>query len=401
MNTIKSLIVLLLVLFMVTGCSKDDDAPPPVVDDLTGSVEVGFTAGMAVTQTRAAFVDGTDITLYVYQRKDITVMDLKTAPHKVVTGKTAAGTGGMSSIVFNESGDNTKYTNTFPLRGDRIYDFVLIVGSKELGYSNGSVYGIDHGQDILSGRAEAISIASNSATVNIKFTNVTTGADAAGNLPHLCSGTAVRVSVTDDLLAILSGSVELGISRAVFKKLPESGTFDFASNPMKLTLIGGGYVSNYNMIANTLAQTVENTTTEVSYEKGVILPYPLKQVGYKNMIDIDFYINVSGGEVQLAAENVEVPVFSPGLRYAFKITMDSEEIQLSLSVEPWDAASWDSAMGGEEVTYLDVIVGSWSNVWWNAGMGGQDGSNIILSVGGWQSATWFGNMGGTNPDGTN
>lgn len=411
MNILKPFIVLLLGLVMVTGCSRRDDVPREVIDD--DSVEVGFTAGMTVTQTRAAFAADLPIVLYVYQREDPEVMDLRTKPHKALKGVTATGgTNSLSKIMFADIGD------TFELKANSTYDFVLIVGSDELSYNNGSVHSIPHGVDVLVGRKEGVRFPkgegdADPATVIIKFTEY--GADAAGNLPHICSGTAVRVGVSSTLLSHLGSPVRLGIERADFKRLPASGTFDFASAPlMKLDLVNDGYRSNYNMIANTAISNITVASTPelslesaaasgqiVSYNEGVILPYPLKTAGYKNnRIDIDFYINVNGGVVSLGAKEVEVPVFVAGYRYAFSLVMDRKEILLYLSVEPWDlAASWESGMGGDESTIFRVHVGSWSNVYWSSGMGGE-GDKLLIGVGGWASATWDTDMGGTNEDGS-
>lgn len=407
MKTLNLFVVMLLGLFVVSGCSKSDAPPIDAVD----GVEVRFAAGNAAPLSRVAFSEGTPVAIYIYQRAVAEVMNLEAAPYKVATGVTSSAASADRSAIMLTAGDvsNGKLT----LAVGHTYDFVMVVNppldakKPSAGTVIAGVMGaIPHGVDLLAGRKEAVEVSDGMTAIEIAFTEF--GADEKGNLPHLCSGIGIEANATQALIDKLTGKggeLNLSVSAATFKKLAAEAKFHFSSSPLAVAPNPMGYKSSFRMAANT--EPVEITTPEqkVLYDKGILLPYPLLSSNNYNVIDIDFYLGVNGAEALLATQSVQVPEFKAGYRYKFSVEMDKgnegDVINLYLTVTKWDEASWDSGMGGDDTAKLRVLVGSWDVVSWQSGMGGDDNDKLLLTVNGWSSASWNSNMGGIGEDGTN
>lgn len=407
MKTFNLLIAMLLGLFVVAGCSKSDaPLPPPIVE----GVEVHLAAGSAAPMSRAAFSEGTPVAVYIYQREVAGVMNLEAAPYKIATGETSSAASADRSAIVLTGGDvsNGKLT----LKTGYTYDFVMVVNPPSdpsklsVGAVNSGVMGaIPHGIDLLAGRKEGIAVTEGMTAIEIAFTEF--GADEKGNLPHLCSGISIEANATQVLINKLAdkGGLNLSVASATFKRVAAEGRFTFSSSPLAVVPNPMGYKSSFRMTANSEPVKITSPMQTVLYDKGILLPYPLLSSNNYNVIDIDFYLGVNGAEALLVAQSVQVPEFKAGYRYKFTVEMDkgndNDVINLYLTVNKWDEASWDSGIGGDDTAQLRVLVGSWKSVSWQSGIGGDDNDKLLLSVRGWSSATWSSNIGGSNEDGSN
>ncbi len=398
MNRLIYLIPLLLFPFILPSCSEDG------AEVGKGQAAVQFCVGDGAVPSRGAFTKEKPLLIYVFQRSNAGVQDFTAAPYKTVTGKTGttANSNGLSDIILT---DGTLY-----LENGYTYDFVLLVNPPEdASLAAGGLSGIPHGVDLMAGRADAVAVAADATEVIVSFTE---GGANEGNLPHLCSRIDIQATATTELISSL-GEVRLGITSATFSPLYPQASLAFADATMKLTG-SGSRTSSYEMKCNTIPKTVATAgdfaagTGDIAlFANGILLPLPLLPNTTKNTLDIDFYVNVNGADVLMAAEAVQVAEFKPGYKYTFTLTMKGNTgggaIDLYLTVEPWQTVEWNNAMGGDSADdKVVVLIGTWSKVTWNNVMGGEDDSDrMTLSVDGFTDVDWSLNMGGTNDNGTN
>ena len=386
------------------GSCSSDPGSPDLPDE--PSAAVTFSVGSGASQSRAAFREDTPVKVYVFQREDNSDgVDLSATPFKTVEGK-SSGSGNLSDITL--TGGDLDANKSLKLPTGFTYDFVVVVNASDgattsnLGaWESGRLTGFSHGADILSGRKEGVAVNVGQTHVNVTFTEY--GADAEGNLPHLCSAVLVEAKATQALITHLKGSLDYAVSGMDFKQcLPRSADLPFGGDPMALNILGAGYTSSYSPAISGSAVTVTSPDNTALSKEGIILPYPLRIPDQEyNVLTIDFGLNVNGGNVTFNATGVRAPAFEPGYRYRFIVELDHDEdveegkVNLLLSVESWNSVSWNAGMGeGETHSWMLISLGSWNSVTWQAVMGeGETSNNIITSVSGWRSATWASNMG--------
>jgi hypothetical protein len=403
----------LILVLLLWGCSSDPGDSPVVIEDDPDEVTITFSAGNASTLTRATtFTAGTPLKIYVYRHSGSTV-DFSAAPYKVVEGETTSDVvDGLSAVKL--TGGNITEDGRLTVRSNNTYDFIVVINASasvssgttpNLGtLSSGILTGFLHGSDILAGRKEKY-IAADGSTANITFTGY--GADAQGNLPHLCCAVVTEARATEDLISYLlkdgGGQFVYEVAGMDFKQcLPKSANLSFSGDPLALTVVGSGYNTSYSASILGEQKVVTNTSDVAVSRDCILLPYPLREGGDHNTMNIDFRLRVNGGEALFQATNIHVPEFEPGYRYRFIVEMDEPDdsggdgvIKLLLSVESWSAVNWYSGMGeGETQVLMLLSLGSWSSVAWQSAMGGGDtGGMLLATVGGWNSITWGSQMG--------
>lgn len=392
-------------LWVLGSCSADVNSPDIPDDD--SEVRVSFSVGSSASPTRAAFAVDTPVRIYVYQRNEDApdVVDFTATPFKTVEGRTSGG-GVLSDISF--TGGDLEVDGSLAIPGGYTYDFVVVVSvpgsgtSLNFGTLNaGLITGFSHGSDILAGRKEGVEVAVGQTNVNVIFTDY--GADADGNLPHLCSAVLTEGRATQALIASLNGTLDYAVAGMDFKQcLPRSANLSFSGDPMALNIQGSGYTTSYSPNISGSTVTVTEPANVTLSKDGILLPYPLKTQGQDyNILTIDFRLRVNGGEVLLPATGVRVPAFEPGYRYRFITELDHDpeveagKINLYLSVESWKSVNWETGMGeGETHSWMYISLGSWNSVSWQAVMGeGETSNRIITNVSGWRGATWSADMG--------
>jgi hypothetical protein len=389
----------LIFMVLLWGCSSD----PGITEDDPDEVAVTFSAGEAMTRAGTAFEDNVPVKIVVYSRpSDAPVPNYSQTPYKVVEGITNGTSSNLSSIVLT-GGHVSLPNNRLTVRRGRTYDFVVVVNNtpgesieQELG--TGILIGFGNGKDILSGRKEGVVIDEAHATNSpVSITFSAGGADASGNLPHLCSAVYTKVTASSELISCF-GSVNCGINEVCFEEcLSESANLPFSGDKMAFAVDQTDYAGSYSA-PGVAAGTITSTDDVVRSADGFLLPYPLRYSNRKyNIVNIDFHLNVGGTEVIFYAPGLHVPAFVAGYRYGFAIELAKSAIALKLSVEPMSELFWDSLMGGDGTNpIVQYTLGSWDVVSWQAGMGGGSGSMQVLTVGGWTGVTWISGMGEEN-----
>ena len=398
----------LILVLLLWGCSSDPGDSPIVVGDDPDEVTVTFSAGNSSTLTRAPFPADTPLKIYVYRSDG----GFSAAPYKIVEGKTGStADSGLSSVILTGGNvtDGAGDAKLLTVRGGVVYDFIVVVNASSgaqlsgLGTLNsGMLTGFSHGADILSGR-QTVNVAYGTQEVVVTFKD-SYGADAQGNLPHLCSAVVTEARATQTFIDYIKtkGDFNYQVAGMDFKNcLPKSANLSFSGNPMALTPIGSATSYSASILGE--VKTVTATADVATSADGVLLPCPLQVSGRNyNVMSIDFRLRVNGGEVTFSTTNVQVPEFKPGYRYRFIVEMDKEAdqedgvVKLLLSVESWSAVSWDAAIGGSGDTEVLMLVtlGSWSSVSWQSPMGGDGTDNLLIAgVSGWSSVTWASQMG--------
>lgn len=399
----------LLTLLLTAGWSCSGhlpDAPDTPVDG-DEMVELRFATGERTAGTRAALADGRPVRLFVYQHPKTGAVDILGTPYRTVEGVTD-GVDGDLSVVRLIGGDLTD--GKLIVSSGRTYDIVVVAdgapGAKPEGIRQpnaGIITGFTNGQDILAAR-QTVTAVYGAKQIDVTFKS--NGADNDGNLPHLGSAVMVEATVTQDLLDQTSGSIEVAVAGMDFRQcLPKNANVLFAhfGSSSAISVQGAGNTTSFsaNMVKDTV--TVNSPDIKVTSADGYILPYPLSTPGQNhNVINADFRLRVNGGQTVLEANSIQVPEFKPGYRYRFIVEFDypgtQGVINLYLSIEPWQALTWDSTMGGPEGDNISqpvkVAVGSWSSVRWSNVMGDDDtDERVIVSVAGWRSVTWNNIMG--------
>ncbi len=399
MKNIIRFALALSISFAMLSCSKSDSQTQEGSGD---GVPVYVNVQCNEVTTKAAFAENTTLTLYVFARYNNSSVDLSLEPVKVAT---ATADGSQTSFDFTVDGAPLTVTAGYT------YDFVVVANMPATStLSNGSLSGVTNGVDFMAGRCTNIAVGDDATSVTISFSGadaVAAGADASGNLPHLVCNCTVQASATQNFIDYVgtNGSVDVALSSVSFSTYPTRASLALASSPMSLSTTAS---AAYDMVnADSSTTTTLDDTSDVAVYSQCMLPYPVVGANTTNIVDIDFYLAVNGSTVPLHATAVQLPAFRAGYNYTFNVSFDAEAedatIALYLSVDTWDDLSWNTGMGGSDVTVMNLLIGSWSSISWSAGMGA-DGSDdkIITSVSGWSSVTWSSNVGGTNTDnGTN
>ena len=397
--------------FLLTGCGRQDDtvAPQSGKDEVVVHLSAGDAATTAASESRSTFSENKPVTVFVYQRDDNNkdVAQYSELYKRVSGVVTRGGTGGLSTV--NVSG------GSLTVEPGHSYDFVLVVNlPSNATVSNGVISGITNGADIMVGRCDNKEVTETASSVDVFFRNGY-ASEGDGNLPHLASKVVVNASADQTLLDNNKASgIKMGVMSAEFYDIQGKASLNFGSTPMGLTM--NGSVSSYKLVNSDLADvtplrnldkltTVTTTADVATYDKGTLLPMPLAAGTTRNVMDIDFTVNVNGYNSLLSAKNVEVPEFKSGYQYTFNVVMKGAgadaAVDLYLSVKPWNSVSWESGMGGDDngEQTLYVKVGSWTSASWSTVMGGDDSNGktyILTGVQGWSSSSWSINMGGTN-----
>ncbi len=246
------------------ACSADGGDDPGLPAPDPDEVEITFSAGHAAVSTRVPLPVDSPVRIIVYRRSEGSVTpNFSAAPYKVVEGKIAAGTGDLSTIEFTGGAVNEDL-RLMVHRGYQ-YDFVVVVNAtpKKPGtpqssnpmiglgsLGTGILTGFAHGTDILAGKAVGIR-PQGASTVQVRFTDF--GADANGNLPHLCSAVYTEARVTSGLITSLGGGLlTYAVAGMDFKQcLPASANLPFSDNPMAFNIQAGGYRTSYSVSSPT------------------------------------------------------------------------------------------------------------------------------------------------------
>ena len=414
MGTFQRLLSLLVVAYLLCGCVQQEDVTSQLGTD---EVVVHFSAGDAASvssSSRAAFTSNNPVTVFVYQRADNNLGSAKyDVPYKRAEGIVSGTDNGDNlSAILLDGGDLT-------VEGGHTYDFVLVVNlPKSATVSNGVISDISNGSDIMVGRADNYIVPQGASSTTVRFDQgYANGVASDCNLPHLASKVAIEASVDDKILA--SGNVKMGVLSAEFYDIQNNASFDFGSTPMVGLTLSGDTVSSFQLTNNDILTNkgniiqdnltpIASTSDKAVYDKGALLPMPLKTGSDHNVMDIDFTVAIINGKLRpnvskqqvvkslYSAKNVQLPEFKAGYQYTFSLVMNGKDkdapIDLYLKVQPWNSTDWNSEMGNEG-NLLRLTVDSWNVTSWSALMGGDSDTYIWTVIPGWSGFTWDNDMG--------
>ena len=414
MGTFQRLLSLLVVAYLLCGCVQQEDVTSQLGTD---EVVVHFSAGDAASvssSSRAAFTSNNPVTVFVYQRADNNLGSAKyDVPYKRAEGIVSGTDNGDNlSAILLDGGDLT-------VEGGHTYDFVLVVNlPKSATVSNGVISDISNGSDIMVGRADNYIVPQGASSTTVRFDQgYANGVASDCNLPHLASKVAIEASVDKTILA--SGNVKMGVLSAEFYDIQNNASFDFGSTPMVGLTLSGDTVSSFQLTNNDILTNkgniiqdnltpIASTSDKAVYDKGALLPMPLKTGSDHNVMDIDFTVAIINGKLRpnvskqqvvkslYSAKNVQLPEFKAGYQYTFSLVMNGKDkdapIDLYLKVQPWNSTDWNSEMGNEG-NLLRLTVDSWNVTSWSALMGGDSDTYIWTVIPGWSGFTWDNDMG--------
>ena len=414
MGTFQRLLSLLVVAYLLCGCVQQEDVTSQLGTD---EVVVHFSAGDAASvssSSRAAFTSNNPVTVFVYQRADNNLGSAKyDVPYKRAEGIVSGTDNGDNlSAILLDGGDLT-------VEGGHTYDFVLVVNLPESAtVSNGVISDISNGSDIMVGRADNYIVPQGASSTTVRFDQgYANGVASDCNLPHLASKVAIEASVDDKIIA--SGNVKMGVLSAEFYNIQDNASFDFGSTPMVGLTLSGDTVSSFQLTNNDILTNkgniiqdnltpIASTSDKAVYDKGALLPMPLKTGSDHNVMDIDFTVAIINGKLRpnvskqqvvkslYSAKNVQLPEFKAGYQYTFSLVMNGKDkdapIDLYLKVQPWNSTDWNSEMGNEG-NLLRLTVDSWNVTSWSALMGGDSDTYIWTVIPGWSGFTWDNDMG--------
>ena len=414
MGTFQRLLSLLVVAYLLCGCVQQEDVTSQLGTD---EVVVHFSAGDAAvvsSSSRAAFTSNNPVTVLVYQRSDNNLGSAKyDVPYKRAEGIVSGTDNGDNlSAILLDGGDLT-------VEGGHTYDFVLVVNlPKDATVSNGVISDISNGSDIMVGRADNYIVPQGASSTTVRFDQgYANGVASDCNLPHLASKVAIEASVDKTILA--SGNVKMGVLSAEFYDIQNNASFNFGSTPMVGLTLSGDTISSFQLTNNDILTNkgniiqdnltpISSTSDKAVYDKGALLPMPLKTGSNYNYMDIDFTVAIINGKLRpnvskqqvvkslYSAKNVQLPEFKAGYQYTFSLVMNGKDkddpIDLYLKVQPWNSTDWNSEMGNEG-NLLHLTVDSWNVTSWSALMGGDSDTYIWTVIPGWSGFTWDNDMG--------
>ena len=411
-NTRRILSAILCPAFLLLGlcgCSNEPLSEPLREEADKGLCELRFDCGTLATRggvaPLTAFTDEAQVELLVYQREHQTGNAFE-SPEKtyVVKGKVEANS---TAITVTEV-DGTA-TDKLSLPQGKTYDILAILNDspkRELVNSDGSpraIFGswlgdyissFRHGWSVLAGK-QTVDIAAEQTTATIDF----------GNLPHMNTAIQTKVMLDETMFNKLKngdGKVKAGLTSVKFNYcLPSSANLNIPTDGKTLAynVIPGSYNTSFEMYPRMVtSEELSSAGAAYTSDMGYILPCPLKKQGVNNEYDITFNLDLNGYGTQLRANKVSLPELKGGYKYTFTVKCKDTgatqgQIDLYVSVSPWDKVSYATDEGGYGSTeyFQNIYVGSWNTVTYNTVDGAYDTDPRYLSIGsvsGWSSVAW-------------
>ncbi len=394
-----------LLVMGLCGCNKMQPVGTEVVSAGAGMCELRFDCGTAATKGGLAeFAEEVQVELLVYQRgyQSGNAFD---SPEKIYTVKGKIEANGTAIIVTGVDGQPA---DKLSLPQDRSYDILAILNNspkRELINGDGSpraIFGslqgdyissFRNGWSVLAGK-QTVDVAGDAQVETVNF----------GNLPHLNTAILTQLKLDEQMFTNLKADdkVIAGLTSVKFNYcLPASANINIPTGDKELaySVIPGSYNTLFEMYPKTattaaLAAATESYTSDMGY----ILPCPLKKAGVNNEYDITFNLSLNGNGAELRANKVSLPELKGGYKYTFSLEFrdtgaTAGQIDLYLSVVPWDAVSYSTEEGGYGTfeTFQNVYVGSWSTVTYTTVDGAYDSDPLYFSIGsvsGWSGVTW-------------
>lgn len=402
---ISAVLCPLLFLGILNGCKKEQPSGNDLPETETGLCELRFDCGTAATKVGlTAFTEEAQVELLVYQRGYQSGSAFE-SPEKIYIVKGKIEAGGTDIAITEVDGQTT---GRLSLPQDRSYDILAILNNspkRELVNADGSpkaIFGswerdyissFRNGWSILAGK-QTVDVASDAQVETVTF----------GNLPHLNTAILTEVKLDDTMFSRLKADdkVTAGLTSVKFNYcLPASANINIPTGSAALAynVIPGAYNTSFEMYPRKVTNKDLFAATE-SYtsDMGYILPCPHKKAGVNNEYDITFNLSLNGNGAELRANKVSLPELKGGYKYTFSLEFKDTgatpgQIDLYLSVAPWDGVSYNTAEGGYGSTeyFQNVYVGSWSNVTYTTVDGAYDTDPLYFSIGSvsnWSGVTW-------------
>ena len=404
---ISAVLCPLLFLGILSGCKKEQPVGNglPETETGTGLCELRFDCGTAATKGGlAAFTEEVQVELLVYQRGYQSGSAFE-SPEKIYTVKGKIEANGTTIVIAEVDG---QAADKLSLPQERSYDILAILNNspkRELFNGDGSpraIFGSLQGEYITSFR-NGWSILAGKQTVDVA-TDAQVETVTFGNLPHLNTAILTDVKLDETMFNKLKADdkVTAGLTSVKFNYcLPASANINIPTGEKALTysVIPGSYNTSFEMYPKTVTSKDLTAATE-SYtsDMGYILPCPLKKAGADNEYDITFNLSLNGNGAELRANKVSLPELKGGYRYTFSLEFKDTgatagQIDLYLSVAPWDGVSYSTGEGGYGTfeTFQNIYVGSWSSITYTTVEGAYDTDQLYFTIGsisGWSGVTW-------------